>query len=43
MAELRAEIAELQQILFSETATEKEQEDANIKLEKAIQACVLMR
>lgn len=35
--ELRAEIEQLQKVLFSDTATDKEKEDANIKLEKAIQ------
>jgi hypothetical protein len=36
-AELRTEIGELQAILFSETSSEREKEDANIKLEKVIQ------
>lgn len=38
MDELKKEIEELQKVIFSDTATEKEKADANIKLEKAIAA-----
>lgn len=38
VAELKAEIEELQKVIFSDTATEKEKADANIKLEKAMAA-----
>ena len=38
MDELKKEIEELQRIVFSDTASVKEVNDANIKLEKAMAA-----